>query len=166
MPQSRRPSQQISQGNPGHRVEAKALVDHFQRNLPLTDRPFAEMAERLGTTEQAVIDLCGEMIDSGVVDRVGPVIAPNVVGASTLVALVVPTDRLESVAAFISGLEEVNHNYRRDHSYNLWFVLVAPTRDALDDVLARIQDATGLDPLDLPLETAYHIDLGFPVKWN
>jgi hypothetical protein len=33
-------------------------------------------------------------------------------------------------------------------------------------VLAEIAAATGLEPIDLPLEEAFHIDLGFPLPWR
>jgi len=84
-------------------------------------------------------------------------------GASTLVALAVPQARLEQVAARISAFPEVNHNYLREHHYNLWFVLTGPDRPHLDRLLAEIEADTGLVPLDLPMLHAYRIDLGFPL---
>jgi hypothetical protein len=63
-----------------------------------------------------------------VVAASAPVFAPRRVGASTLAALAAPPDRLEEIAAGVSGRPEVNHNYERDHRYNLWFVVTAATR--------------------------------------
>jgi hypothetical protein len=60
----------------------------------------------------------------------------------------------------------VNHNYEREHAFNLWFVVTAPSREAVEAALREINAATGLEVLDLPLEEAYHIDLGFKVRWN
>ena len=99
----------------------------------------------------------------GVVSRVGPVFAPGRIGASTLAAMAVPPARLESVAACVNRYRAVNHNYEREHAINLWFVLAAPAADELDGVLADIRRRTGLEVLDLRLERAYHIDLGFPL---
>ena len=83
-------------------------------------------------------------------------------GASTLAALAVPEERLQRVAERISQYAEVNHNYQREHRYNLWFVLTAGDRAQLDRVLAEIAADTGLQPLDLPMQEAYCIDLAFP----
>jgi DNA-binding Lrp family transcriptional regulator len=88
------------------------------------------------------------------------------VGASTLAALCVPPARLDEVAAVVSAFAEVNHNYAREHRYNLWFVVTAESLARVKEVLAEIQGATGLCPLDLPLVAEYHIDLGFAIQWN
>ena len=69
----------------------------------------------------------------------------------------------EQVAERINRFPEVNHNYLREHRYNLWFVLTGPDRTHLDRVLAEIEADTGLVPLDLPMQSAYRIDLGFPL---
>jgi hypothetical protein len=94
---------------------------------------------------------------------VGPVFAPQRAGASTLAALAVPEDRLEEVAGLVSAYAEVNHNYQRDHTWNLWFVVTAPDTQRVQQVLADIESATGLGVLNLPLERAFYIDLGFPL---
>ena len=75
----------------------------------------------------------------------------------------VPEARLEQVAARINAFPEVNHNYLREHRYNLWFVLTGPDRAHIDRLLAEIEADTGLVPLDLPMQQAFRIDLGFPL---
>jgi DNA-binding Lrp family transcriptional regulator len=95
------------------------------------------------------------------VSRVGAVFRPGAIGASTLAAMAVPPARLDAVAAIVSRFPEVNHNYEREHRYNLWFVAAAADDDALATVLDRIERATGVDVLALPLVEEYHIDLGF-----
>ena len=69
------------------------------------------------------------------------------------------------VAAIVSAQPEVNHNYEREPAglddFNLWFVLTAADAAALDAAIARIEAATGLTVMRLPLEREYHIDLGF-----
>jgi hypothetical protein len=80
--------------------------------------------------------------------------------------MAVPPERLESVAALVGAYPEVNHNYEREHRFNLWFVVAAPSRERLDAVLTEIKERTGLDVLDLPLRDAFHIDLGFRLEWT
>lgn len=137
------------------------LLNDFQRDFPLTPRPFAALAERAGVDEQLVIDTLTRLHDQGCISRVGPVFRPHAVGASTLAALAVPADRLEAVAHQVNGYPEVNHNYQREHDYNLWFVATAPDAEHLDTFLARVERDTGLKVLSLPLRGSYHIDLGF-----
>lgn len=99
------------------------------------------------------------------ISRVGPVFRPNRVGASTLAAMEVPVERLEAVAEIVNGYGEVNHNYEREHRLNLWFVVTAPNRDALEGVLQEIEQITGLEVIDLPMIEDFHINLGFPLQW-
>lgn len=144
----------------------KELLDGFQKEFPLEPRPFRAIAEKLGCDEDTVLDLLRQMRDGGLVIRVGPVFAPHRAGASTLAAMAVPPDRLEEVADLVSGYEEVNHNYEREHRYNLWFVLAAPNAERISQVLEEIAERTGMPVMDLPLQEAFHIDLGFPLQWN
>jgi DNA-binding Lrp family transcriptional regulator len=144
----------------------KRLLDEFQRGFPLSPRPFRDLADRLGVHEAEVLEVLRGLADRQLVSRVGPVFAPNRVGASTLAALAVPAERLEEVAAWISALPEVNHNYEREHRYNLWFVLTAGDQAGLNAVLARIEAHTGLAVMALPLVEDFHIDLGFPLDFG
>lgn len=144
----------------------RGLLDGFQRDFPLVSRPFAAMGEILGLDESEVIERLAALKGVGSVSRVGAVLAPNRVGASTLAALAAPTERLEEVAEVVSAFPEVNHNYEREHAFNLWFVVTAPTQARVAAVLAEIGARSGLPVLDLPLLEPFHIDLGFPLQWN
>lgn len=140
------------------------LLNEFQHELPLSPTPYADMAERLGIDEQALLDLLTELKDQGTISRVGAVFRPNRVGVSTLAAMAVPEYRLDDVAAIISSYSAVNHNYEREHHFNLWFVVTAESQQQLDAVLADMELKTDIRILSLPMEKDYHIDLGFPLQ--
>ncbi|MGQ9668225.1 MAG: siroheme decarboxylase subunit beta [Anaerolineae bacterium] len=137
------------------------LLNDWQRGFPLVARPYAAIAERLGCDESTVLECLAGLKTRGHVSRIGAVFRPHVLGWSTLAAVACPAERMEAVARLIDSFPEVNHNYEREHDYNLWFVIAAPSRERVDAVLAEIHRATGLKPLDLPMEADYHIDLGF-----
>ena len=80
--------------------------------------------------------------------------------------MAVPPERLTEVAALVSAYPEVNHNYEREHAFNLWFVLTAPDQASLEQVRDEIGRRAGLPVLDLPMLAEYHIDLGFPLQWT
>lgn len=139
-----------------------ALLNDFQRDFPLVVRPYAELAQRLGADEDTVIATLQAMRQKGLVSRIGAVFRPNVVGVSALAALSVPAARLEEVAAYVSALPEVNHNYEREHRFNLWFVVTAASADHLNKVFQQIEACCGCGSvLVLPLLEQFHIDLGF-----
>lgn len=142
------------------------LLNEFQRDFPLSPRPYADLAERLGVSEAQVLEALRELTDNGAISRVGPVFRPHAIGTSTLAAMAVPPARLDDVAAYVSGLAEINHNYEREHRFNLWFVVTASDHGHLDEVLADIEEHTGLEVLSLPMLEDYHIDLGFKLSLN
>jgi len=137
------------------------LLNDYQRDFPLEPRPFAKIAETLDMTEDEVLELFSGLEEKGACSRIGAVVRPNTVGASTLAAMTVPVERLEEVAETVSSQPEVNHNYEREHAFNLWFVAAAADREALAGVIGRIERLTGLAVMDLPMEKSFHIDLGF-----
>jgi DNA-binding Lrp family transcriptional regulator len=142
------------------------LLNDFQRDFPLSPTPFREIAETLGVTEGEVLASLRDLAERRIVSRVGPVFAPHWLGASTLAAMAVPEARLAEVADLVSALPEVNHNYEREHRYNLWFVLTARDQARLDEVLADLERRTGLPVLSLPMLEDFHIDLGFPLEFE
>ena len=144
----------------------RRLLNEFQRNLAWGPRPYAAMAESLEITEAEVIGRLERLQRVGAISRIGAVVRPNRVGVSTLAALSVPVHLLDQVAELISSFPEVNHNYEREHAYNLWFVITAEDPDHLQQILSEIHALTGLSPLDLPMLEDYHIDLGFDLQWT
>lgn len=138
-----------------------ALLNDYQHDFPLCRSPFARIGEDLGVGETEVIEAYAALQGEGKVSRIGAVVAPHTVGASLLAAMAVAPDSLERVAALVSSYPEVNHNYQRDHTFNLWFVVATSSRERLQAVLGEIESRCATPVLRLPLERAFHIDLGF-----
>ncbi len=141
-----------------------SLLDRWQRDFPLVPRPFALLGRVLGLPEREVIARVEALLARDLISRVGAVVRPNTAGASTLAAMAVPPARLEAIAERVNAEPTVNHNYEREHRLNLWFVVTGAARDCVAGTLARIEADSGLEVLDLPLERAYHIDLGFALS--
>ena len=144
----------------------KQLLNEFQHDFPLSPTPYAVIAEKLGVTEDQVIVGLRALIDNGTVSRIGPVFRPNQIGASTLAAMDVPAARLQEVAELVNAFPEVNHNYEREHRFNLWFVVTTASRERLQAILTEIEQRTNIPALSLPMLEEYHIDLGFRLRWD
>lgn len=156
---------QPSKNNRQHTVRLiQQILDQFQHNLPLTPTPYADMAEQLGTDEASLLSLLESLRSQQLISRVGAVFRTNRVGVSTLAAMAVPIERLETVADIISAYPAVNHNYEREHHFNLWFVVTAENQEQLQSILNDMQKKTGIRILSLPMEKDFHIDLGFPLQ--
>jgi DNA-binding Lrp family transcriptional regulator len=137
------------------------LINPWQRGFPLTPRPFEELARSVGVSEDETLSRLVRLREQGVIDRIGPVFRPNTVGASLLAAMAVPPERLAAVASFVSEQPGTNHNYEREHRYNLWFVVTGGKQAEVERTLACIEAAAGLQALRLPLLEEFHVDLGF-----
>lgn len=145
---------------------ARALVNNYQRHFPLAARPFAKIAARWGVSEQEVMGAVDELESAGALSRIGPVFDHHRAGASTLAAMAIPQSELEIVAAKVSAFAEVNHNYEREHRFNLWFVVTAFDQQLLQNVLGKIEQECGYPVMSLPMLKGFHIDLGFPIDWG
>lgn len=138
------------------------LLNDFQRGFPLTSRPFAAIAARLGANESVVLAELERLVAGGKVSRIGVAFVPGRIGAATLAAMSVPRERLQQVAELVSAYPEVNHNYEREHRYNLWFVITGPDERHVETVVRGIERSARCGRvLSLPMVESYHIDLGF-----
>ncbi|SFU51947.1 AsnC family transcriptional regulator [Halomonas korlensis] len=143
----------------------RGLIDIYQRGLPVCNRPFLSVAERLGTSETEVIARLERLLSLGVLSRVGPVFDHARAGASLLAAVAVPEETRDAFAELINAAPGVNHNYAREHDYNLWFVMTAPDEPELEARLDALEARLGVPMLRLPMLEGYHIDLSFPIPW-
>ncbi|HSQ07368.1 MAG TPA: hypothetical protein VLM84_06705 [Chromatiaceae bacterium] len=138
----------------------RAFINRFQGSFPLSQRPYQDVAQDLGTDEATLVATIQDMLELGLLTRFGPLWdAERLGGRFTLAAMAVPAADFEGVARMLEATPEVAHNYRRDHPLNMWFVLATPTQAGLDAAIDRIQSATGLVVYDFPKLREYH--LGF-----
>lgn len=138
-----------------------ALLNRWQHGFPLCREPFDAIAAALDLPPEAVLQGYGEALADGRLSRIGAVFAAGAGGAALLAAMAVPPERLEAVAARVSAHPGVNHNYQREHRYNLWFVMTGRDRAAVDAAMDALEAATGLPALRLRMLRPYRIDLGF-----
>jgi DNA-binding Lrp family transcriptional regulator len=103
------------------------LLDAIQQELPLVARPFEEVARRIGSDEQSVIERLRALKTNRVVRQISAIFDSRTLGyTSCLVAAKVVESRIDQAAAEISKHPGVSHNYRRNHVYNLWYTVAVP----------------------------------------
>ena len=140
----------------------RILLNHLQGGFPVSSRPFQEVGERLGMSEEEVIFRLRKMVKSGALSRFGPILnAPQLGGERTLAALHVPQERFEEVAAAVNCQPAVSHNYERDHYYNMWFVISSEDEADIARTLEAVERETGLKPINLPTLEEYFVELIF-----
>ncbi|MEF8778875.1 MAG: Lrp/AsnC family transcriptional regulator [Natronomonas sp.] len=140
-----------------------ALIDGYQSGFPVVERPFRRVGADLGIGEEKALQRVEALRDAGIFRRFGAVLNPPVIGSSTLAAVRAPEDRFEEIAEIINAHRQVNHNYRRDHEWNMWFVVTAASLEMRDRIISEIESETDCTVLVLPMVTDFYIDLEFPV---
>ncbi len=140
------------------------LIHRLHGDFPLSEQPFREVGEQLGLTEDEVIARLQRMLADGLLTRFGPLFQIERAGGQfVLAAMQVPEDRFDAVAALVNAHDEVAHNYRREHAFNMWFVLGCTSHDAASATCACIERETGLRVYAFPKEKEFFVELRLPV---
>jgi len=140
----------------------RLIVNELQGGLPVTDRPFADVAARLGIDEDDMIERVKRLCVDGTLSRFGPLYnAERLGGAVTLAALKAPVAEFERVVAAVNAHPEVAHNYAREDDLNMWFVIATETPGRIAEVIADIEAETGLRVYDMPKIEEYYVGLRF-----
>jgi len=143
----------------------KAILNNIQVDFPLTKRPFAELASKLNSSEEEIIQRIERLTGEGAIRRIGPILnIKKAGGESTLAAVKVPEERIDEVAEIINGYDEVSHNYLRPAEYNIWFTVSAPDKQRLGEILDEVREQTGCPLIDLPTQRLFKIGVKFDVK--
>ena len=142
----------------------RRIINELQGGFPISERPYRDAAEALGTTESELITRLRCMLDDGLLTRFGPLFhAERMGGALSLCAMEVPQEQFEEVAATVNSFPEVAHNYQRDHRMNMWFVLATESQPELGAVIERIEQETGLQVFNFPKQREFFVGLNLQV---
>ena len=140
----------------------RRIINELQGGFPVSDRPYAEAAERLGIAEDDLIQRLKRLCDEGTLSRFGPMFnAERLGGAVTLAAVKAPPASFERVADVVNAHPEVAHNYAREDDFNMWFVIATETPARIREVIAEIEAETGLHVYDMPKIEEFYIGLRF-----
>ena len=142
----------------------KAILNEIQSHFPIASRPYEEVGSRVGAPEAEVLRRVQAMMASGVIRRIGANFTSRKLGyTSTLCAAQVPEERLSRFVEVVNRYPGVTHNYLRRHHFNVWFTLIAESVARLDQILAEISAASGVEVLSLPAQEVFKIKVDFPV---
>jgi len=126
----------------------RKLLDLVQKSIPLTRRPYLAIARELGMGEDEVLSRLKRLKEAGIIRRLGGIFDSRKVGyCGTLCAARVPPERIADVARVVNAYPGVTHNYLREHTYNMWFTILAPSPERLKEIVAEIKAKTGIEDI-------------------
>ena len=129
----------------------KALLRELSGPLPLTPRPFADVAGRAGVSEAQVIERLRAWSADGTIRRFGARVSHRAIGyaANGMSVWDVPGEQVEDAAASMAGQREVSHCYLRPRRpgwpYNLYAMIHGADEEEVRGVAQRIAAHAGLD---------------------
>jgi len=128
----------------------RRLLNLMQGSFPLHPRPYADVADAAGVSEQQAIERVARLVEQRIIREVTPIYDTRALGyRSMLVAAKVDAAHPHRAAEVINGHPGVSHNYLRDHDFNLWFTIaVEPDSQlGLDGTLDVLQRLTGAESI-------------------
>ncbi len=138
----------------------RAIINALQDGIEITERPFQAPATVLGISEDELLVRLQQLLDDGTLSRFGPLYNADAMGgAFTLAAMSVPDQDFDRTVEAVNAFPEVAHNYRRDHRFNMWFVVATSSAQRLDEVIAVIEQKTGFPVASFPKQEEYFLRL-------
>jgi len=135
----------------------KKIIHHLQDTIPLTKKPFAAIATKIGISEKNLIDRIKRLKEKGTLRRFGATLYHQQAGVKTnvMVAWNVPENIVDEVGTLMAGFKEISHCYRRktqgDWEYNLFTMIHEKNKKDFEKLLDNIIETTGVkDYIMLP----------------
>jgi DNA-binding Lrp family transcriptional regulator len=123
----------------------KKLLNDIQWVFPLVDRPFLEIGNKHGISEDEVMRRIKSMKEAGLIRQISAIFDTRRLGyKSALIAFAIKPDKLDQVAEKINEHPGVSHNYERNHEYNMWFTLAVPPDTDMKQDLDRMASLDGV----------------------
>ena len=135
---------------PGFSDLEKMIIAAIQGDIPITERPYRELAEKLGITEAVLLQTLKALDDQGVIRRFGATLRHQKSGfsANAMAAWQVNEDRVVDVGKKMAAFREVSHCYRRNPTsqwpYNLYTMIHARDTASCKDIVRKMAEQTSI----------------------
>jgi siroheme decarboxylase len=133
----------------------KKIVAAVQEDLPITDRPYLEIAQHIGVAENTLLATLRSLCDRGIIRRFGATLRHQRTGykANAMGAWKVAEHRIEDVGRIFASFRQVSHCYRRSPTpqwpYNLYTMIHADDKAGCREIARRMAQASGLEDYTL-----------------
>jgi DNA-binding Lrp family transcriptional regulator len=133
----------------------KKVIASIQGDIPIVERPYQILAQRIGITETQFIQTLQQLTDRGVIRRFGATLRHQKSGfrANAMTAWQVDEARIEAVGAIMASFRAVSHCYRRDPAegwpYNLYTMIHGKSEDDCRETARRMAEKAGVKTYEL-----------------
>jgi len=145
----------------------KEILDIVQKEIPLVPEPFKVMAEKIGTTEEVLLERLNNM-KGNEIRQMSAIFDTKALGyKSSLVAARIAPEKLDEMAKVFNQHPGITHNYKRNHDFNLWFTIAVPpnSRFGLEKSVEILGEMAQVESIRLlPTLKLYKIGVQLDVK--
>jgi DNA-binding Lrp family transcriptional regulator len=131
------------------------IIASIQGDIAITERPYLEIAQKLGISEETLLEKLKGLCDRGVIRRFGATIYHQRSGfqANAMVAWKVDEDRIDEAGEKMASFNEVSHCYRRnptvDWPYNLYTMIHAKDEESCREIARTMSIKTEINTYSL-----------------
>ena len=147
--------------------EESLILDALQNDFPLSQEPYAILADKLQMPLEQLWERIEKLIDEGIIRRIGASLDSRKLGfCSTLAAVSVEKEKVEIASEVIGKFPEVTHSYLRNDKFNMWFTIIAIDSQRIADILEQIRMSLKLESeqvLNLPMKSLFKLNARFNV---
>ena len=133
----------------------KKIIASIQEDMPVTERPYLEISEKLGISEAELLETLLILCDRGIIRRFGATLRHQRTGftANAMGAWQVDEARIEEVGNKMASFKQVSHCYRRNPTgtwpYNLYTMIHASDEESCRQTADRMSRETGVEKYEL-----------------
>jgi DNA-binding Lrp family transcriptional regulator len=131
--------------------EEKNYIRELQKDLEIVERPFLKSAQKLGITEEQLLDKVKQYENIGVMRRFAAILRHREVGftANGMIVWKVPDEKIEEVGAKLGAFPQVSHCYQRpvypDWPYSVFSMVHCKSIADAEDMAKQIQKQVNVD---------------------
>lgn len=129
----------------------KKVIASIQEDMAVTERPYLEISQKLGISEESLLETLKNLRARGVIRRFGATLRHQRTGysANAMVAWQVSEDRVDEVGEKMAAFRQVSHCYRRNPTdswpYNLYTMIHANDEQLCRETAREMAEAAEID---------------------
>ena len=133
----------------------KKIIAALQEDMSITARPYLEISEKLGITEEKFLEHLQSLCDRGIIRRFGATLRHQKTGftANAMGAWQVDEERIEEVGNRLASFKQVSHCYRRNPAkgwpFNLYTMIHANDEESCRQTARNMSREAGVENYSL-----------------
>jgi DNA-binding Lrp family transcriptional regulator len=133
----------------------KKIIAAIQEDMAITERPYLEISEKLGISEDTLLETLQSLCERGIIRRYGATLRHQKTGftANAMAAWQVAENRVEAVGNRLASFKQVSHCYRRNPTegwpFNLYTMIHASDEESCRQTARNMSQEAGVENYSL-----------------